>query len=109
MDSVNERAERAFKRYRERRILVFTEKQGMTEEQAASAFDRQQKAMESFVKASEAACLDAEAKGLRKGSGGLGQLPCPACESGTLHYSVATSNGHLWGKCTTEGCASWLQ
>ncbi len=30
-------------------------------------------------------------------------------EGGTLHYSVAGYNGHLWGQCTTVGCARWME
>lgn len=33
-------------------------------------------------------------------------IVCPAC-FGTLTFSVS-SNGHLWGKCGTEGCLEWM-
>ena len=59
---------------------------------------------------STAACLeDGKAHGFKNGSGGGGQIPCPVCASGTLHYSIAGSNGHLHGHCSTEGCVSWMQ
>ena len=35
-------------------------------------------------------------------------IECPACK-GKLHLSQAASNGHVWGKCETEGCASWME
>lgn len=37
-----------------------------------------------------------------------GSVECPACK-GKLHYSVAAYNGHLWGKCETPECLSWMQ
>ncbi len=41
----------------------------------------------------------------RKGVGG--SIACPVCGK-TLKYSVA-SNGHIWGKCMTDGCLRWMQ
>lgn len=35
-------------------------------------------------------------------------IKCPAC-AGRLHLSQAASNGHVWGKCETEGCVSWME
>jgi hypothetical protein len=39
---------------------------------------------------------------------GSGVVPCPACGKG-LHFSVARSNGHVWGRCETEGCLAWME
>jgi hypothetical protein len=36
-----------------------------------------------------------------------GHIECPKCKS-NLHFSVAKSNGHIWGKCETEKCLSWM-
>jgi hypothetical protein len=47
----------------------------------------------------------AEKIGLGKGSGGVGACPCPRCRTGTINFRVASSNGHMWGACTTQGCA----
>lgn len=33
-------------------------------------------------------------------------IPCPCCR-GSLTFSVS-SNGHIWGKCATEGCLEWM-
>ena len=52
---------------------------------------------------------NAKLRGLKKGSGGVGEVPCPVCKSGTLHYSVAGYNGHMHGHCTTKDCLSWMQ
>lgn len=51
----------------------------------------------------------ARSLGLGKGNGGTGQIPCSRCGTGTLHYSVSSFNGHMWGKCSTEGCLSWME
>ncbi len=61
------------------------------------------------MQAMSAAMQDAKAKGFKKGNGGAGTVKCPNCESGTLHYSVASYNGHVWGKCSTPKCTSWMQ
>jgi len=37
-----------------------------------------------------------------------GKIVCPKC-GGELHYTRAKVNGHVWGKCKTEGCLSWMQ
>lgn len=35
-------------------------------------------------------------------------VECPACK-GKLHLSQSAYNGHVWGKCETEGCLSWME
>lgn len=52
----------------------------------------------------------AVATAVGKKRGITGAVDCPVCEKpGALHYSVAAVNGHIWGKCATEGCVSWMQ
>lgn len=51
---------------------------------------------------------DAKKRGIKKGHGGSGEIECPVCK-GKLRYSVASINGHMWGSCSTEGCARWMQ
>ena len=36
-------------------------------------------------------------------------IECPTGCGGKLHLSQAAYNGHVWGKCTTEGCLSWME
>jgi len=36
-----------------------------------------------------------------------GVIVCPQCK-GKLHYSIVGYNGHIWGKCETKGCISWM-
>lgn len=62
-----------------------------------------------FLKGFAAARADANAKGLKRGNGGRGQIPCPCCNGGTLHYSVANYNGHMWGSCSNKECVRWMQ
>ena len=40
--------------------------------------------------------------------GKAGVIECPAC-GGRLHLTQAASNGHVWGKCETKGCVSWME
>jgi len=35
-------------------------------------------------------------------------IECPACK-GELHLSQAAYNGHVWGKCETDGCVNWME
>lgn len=65
--------------------------------------------VERMTKARHAAKDDAKAKGLGKGRGGAGSIPCPSCDGGTLRYSVASYNGHMHGRCSTLGCVSWME
>lgn len=37
-----------------------------------------------------------------------GSIACPIC-GGQLRYSVARSNGHIWGACVTPDCVRWIQ
>lgn len=60
------------------------------------------------LKAMAACHEDAKAKGFGRGSAGRGEVECPICK-GRLRYSVAAVNGHMWGACSTDGCARWMQ
>lgn len=46
-------------------------------------------------------------RAIRETKQSQGTVPCPRCE-GKLGFSVAKSNGHIWGKCETKGCLSWM-
>lgn len=37
-----------------------------------------------------------------------GVIDCPACKTGKVGFSKA-SNGHVHARCSTEGCASWME
>lgn len=47
-------------------------------------------------------------KAEHKGTNWSGVVECPSC-NGRLHLSHAKCNGHIWGKCETEGCLSWIE
>ena len=36
-----------------------------------------------------------------------GTIECPICK-GELYFEVH-SNGHIWGKCISQGCLAWMQ
>lgn len=36
-------------------------------------------------------------------------VDCPVCKMGKLSLSQAAYNGHVWGKCSTPDCVSWMQ
>lgn len=40
--------------------------------------------------------------------GDRGKIKCPQCGN-DLHWTRASSNKHVWGKCKTENCLSWMQ
>lgn len=37
-----------------------------------------------------------------------GNIPCPICKTGMLHFSIAY-NGHCHASCTTDGCVRWME
>ena len=39
--------------------------------------------------------------------GARGIVICPKC-NGELMYTVASINGHIWGKCKTKDCIQWM-
>ena len=40
---------------------------------------------------------------------GQGIISCPVCQTGKVAFSRASSNGHVWARCTTEGCVRWME
>lgn len=38
-----------------------------------------------------------------------GNIPCPACKTGQVSFSIARCNGHRRARCSTEGCVAWLE
>lgn len=43
-----------------------------------------------------------------KGKSAQEVVECPACK-GRLHLSISSYNGHVHGKCETDGCVSWME
>jgi len=62
-----------------------------------------------MMKVCAAAHGDAISKGLKEGNGGRSSMPCPTECGGTLHYTVASCNGHMHAQCSTQNCVSWME
>jgi hypothetical protein len=80
-----------------------------TREQATQRYEEREAQIEKSLNAMRAAHADAAEKGFGKRNGGVSQCPCPACGTGTIRYSVASLNGHMHARCTTQGCVSWME
>lgn len=93
---------------RDRELLQCPKFEVMNREEAEVIADAQLGAMAVTTAARKAAKADAKEKGLGRGKGGAGSLPCPKCP-GRIRYTVASLNGHMWGCCTTKGCVSWME
>lgn len=91
------------------RQAICEKKSCWTREEAINIEKKRAESTKKFVVALGAAHDDAKKKGLKQGHGGKDSLPCPVCKTGTLHYSVAGVNGHLWGQCSTKDCVAWMQ
>jgi hypothetical protein len=37
------------------------------------------------------------------------EMECPICQKGIIHYSIAGNNGHVWARCSTDGCVRFVQ
>ncbi len=81
----------------------------LTPEEVAAEVAESEAHTEKMMLAIGAVCADAKTRGLKKGNGGAGEIDCPACKTGKLGYSVASYNGHIWGKCSTPECVAWMQ
>ena len=73
-----------------------------------SAMTEQPNQFTDVLVALRAAKADAAQKGYKRGHGGNSEMTCPIC-SGRLRYSVASVNGHVWGRCETDGCVTWME
>lgn len=40
---------------------------------------------------------------------GEGEIDCPVCKTGRVHYSVAECNGHVWARCSTKDCVAFME
>lgn len=45
---------------------------------------------------------------IQKEEGNSGKIKCPLCGN-HLHWRRALSNKHVWGKCESANCLSWIQ
>lgn len=105
-------ARKGFERYpcfREGEGVPCEKRHFPTPEEVAAEVAKHEAMWERLKLGIEAAHKDAQIQGFKRGRGGVGSVACPVCKSGTLHYSVASHNGHMHGTCTTGGCVSWMQ
>ncbi len=77
----------------------------MSAEQSAKDTDEMDAAMNRVIKVMPAVSAWRNKKRPYAKSG---SIPCPICTK-PLHLSQAGENGHVWGKCETEGCVSWME
>lgn len=56
----------------------------------------------------KAATVVQKIKADNRGKNAGGVVECPVC-GGKLHWSHAACNGHVWGKCETDGCLAWME
>lgn len=80
-----------------------------TEDELSQRADDSIRRMDALGVAVKACRTDAAEHGLKRGRGGAGSITCPCCTTGTLRYTVAGLNGHLWGACSTTDCVRWMQ
>jgi len=82
-----------------------------SDEEARATEQRRRTKLDEFAKhaaAVRAHIVDTHGKWQRRMPGVQGTMPCPKC-GGTLGYSRAAYNGHVWGKCATARCLSWME
>lgn len=80
-----------------------------TREEAEAEVVRSDEAVQKTLFALRVAKEHAKVHGFKTGSGGRGSMACPTKCGGTLHYSVASVNGHMHGRCTTDDCVQWME
>ncbi len=78
----------------------------LSSEEIEQELEKEKAAMERFSKVFP---LIAKIKKENKGKSAQGHESCPACGTGTLSWSHAKLNGHIWGRCSTDGCVSWME
>lgn len=75
-----------------------------TREQGEKRADAVEKSMRQFT-----VVMPVVAKWRKKYPRGKAEIiECPKCK-GKLHLTQSAYNGHVWGKCETEGCVSWIE
>ena len=80
-----------------------------TRAQAEAEQGKREKRFKQVMQCVVVAKEHAEKEGLREGHGGVSQLDCPTGCGGILRYSVASVNGHMYARCSTEDCVSWME
>ena len=81
----------------------------MSREEAGQLADKSLEESNKAAKAIFGAKDHANSVGFGKGNGGFGQILCPACETGSLRYTVSSLNGHMHAQCSTPKCISFME
>ena len=79
-----------------------------TEPTAEQIADSEAKHEAFFARFTKVLPLVAEIKKEHKGQTWQGVRTCPVC-GGRLHLSHSAYNGHVWGRCGTQDCLSWME
>lgn len=61
-----------------------------------------------FARMAKVRPIISELKSIYKDQSWAGTRECPIC-SGTLHLAISASNGHVHGRCETDGCLAWME
>jgi hypothetical protein len=85
--------------------LTTCEKASFPTREEAETEEREFEAMVNRLNIARAAIV--RHTGGKRGVGG--DISCPNCEGGTLRFSVSGYNGHIHARCSTEGCATWME
>lgn len=80
-----------------------------TEEEVEQMAKADEVATETMLAGFIAVAEDALQRKLGRGAGGCGEVRCPVCPYGTIHYQVSGYNGHRHAKCTTDGCVNFIE
>jgi transcriptional regulator with XRE-family HTH domain len=91
------------------KLLAVTESEVRAGVPDAAEVEADESRMLDMLAALSAVQAEATTQGYGRGNGGRGSFLCPICKRGQLNYSVAGVNGHIWGRCTTDGCVAWMQ
>lgn len=79
------------------------------EEPTAQEIAKDRAELDAVIARMEKTCVViGKVKKLHKGKDWKGVEVCPVC-GGNLHMTHAALNGHVWGKCETEGCVAWME
>ena len=99
---------RGYPCFRENESVPCQHRRLPTDEEAIAEANERREQSKKTTAAMTVAMKDAKSHGFGIGKGGEGRIPCPVCSTGTLRYSVAALNGHMWGQCSTTNCVSWM-
>lgn len=80
-----------------------------TQDEAQADVDQMERRFENRMKARAEITTYIDNHALNKNSDLTGKMPCPVCDGGTLAWSRASLNGHVWGSCSTDGCVAWME